>query len=83
MLEQKHKIGKTSINNQFRPKVSSQNSFVAVKLILKSIIIYKNQQNEPHILFRVVTISKECIVFSMKTTQYINIESAGVIIDLA
>ena len=43
MPEQKHKIGKTSINNQFRANVSSPNSVVAVKRIIKSITIYKNQ----------------------------------------
>ena len=43
MPEQKHKIGKTSINSQLRCDVNSQKYVVAIKPIIKSIIIYKNQ----------------------------------------
>ena len=43
-MPQEHKIGdfNHSINNQFSGNVSSQNSVVAAKRIIKSIIIYKN-----------------------------------------
>ena len=43
MPEQKHKIGKTSINSQLMCDVNSQKYDVAIKPFIKSIIIYKNQ----------------------------------------
>ena len=45
MPEQKHEIGKTSINSQFRADVNSQKYVVAIKDVtaIKPIIIYKNQ----------------------------------------
>ena len=43
MPEQKHKIGKRPINNEFKANVSSQNFVDVVKRIIKSIISYKNQ----------------------------------------
>ena len=52
--EKKHKIRNTSINNQFRANVSPQKSVVALKRIIKSIIIYKNQWNETRNLFLVL-----------------------------
>ena len=43
MPEQKFKIDKTSINRQFRCDVNYQKYVVAIKPIIKYIIIYKNQ----------------------------------------
>ena len=54
MPEKKHKIRNTSINNQFKANVSPQKSVVALKRIIKSIIIYKNQWNETRNLFLVL-----------------------------
>ena len=54
MPEQKHKIRNASINNQFRANISPQKCVVALKRIIKSIIIYKNQWNETRNLFLVL-----------------------------
>ena len=56
MPDQKHKIGKTSINSQLSANVNSQNYVVAIKPIIKSIIICKNQWKEPPNLHQIVTV---------------------------
>ena len=53
MPEQKHKIGKTSINSQLSANVNSQNYAVVIKQI---IITCKTQWKEPRNLLRTVTV---------------------------